>query len=195
MDCKSEAASAGGKVMNVLFAALSGGFALGQAAPNFPYFTRGKVCGARVFAIINRKPKISSQHSAAPSRKSINMFRLPMSGRLAPGKQKSDVPDTPGAIPLADELPGEVSGLIELRDIFFAYPARPDVQVMVGFNLTVEPGRTLALVGESGSGKSTTIQLIQRFYDPDKGQVSANHVAQFLVSAPINSPAHILAGI
>ncbi len=71
------------------------------------------------------------------------------------------------------DLPQHIAGHVELRDVSFSYPARPDVEVMNGFNLTVEPGKTLALVGESGSGKSTTIQLIQRFYDPIKGQVSA----------------------
>ena len=76
-------------------------------------------------------------------------------------------------MPLAPaDLPEHITGRVELRDIHFCYPARPDVEVMSGFNLVVEPGQTLALVGESGSGKSTTIQLIQRFYDPVKGQVS-----------------------
>ena len=42
---------------------------------------------------------------------------------------------------------------------------------MTDFNLKVEPGQTVALVGSSGCGKSTTVQLLQRFYDPEAGQI------------------------
>ena len=42
---------------------------------------------------------------------------------------------------------------------------------MDGVSLSVNVGQTVALVGASGCGKSTTIQLIQRFYDPDEGRV------------------------
>ena len=38
-------------------------------------------------------------------------------------------------------------------------------------SLKVEPGQTVALVGPSGCGKSTVVQLIQRFYDADNGEV------------------------
>ena len=54
----------------------------------------------------------------------------------------------------------------------FAYPSRPDVQVLKGLNLNVNPGQKFALVGASGGGKSTIVSLIQRFYDPQV-QVSA----------------------
>ena len=65
----------------------------------------------------------------------------------------------------------QVEGVVELRDVTFAYPARPDKPVFEGFNLVVPAGAKIALVGESGSGKSTVVQLIQRFYDPQGGQV------------------------
>lgn len=53
----------------------------------------------------------------------------------------------------------------------FTYPARKDVPILAGVNLDISPGKTLALVGASGSGKSTIIQLIERFYDCDEGEV------------------------
>jgi ATP-binding cassette subfamily B (MDR/TAP) protein 1 len=59
-----------------------------------------------------------------------------------------------------------VCGNISFRNLFFAYPTRPDVPVLVNFSLEVPAGKTVALVGASGCGKSTCIQLVQRFYDP-----------------------------
>ncbi|KAK4292716.1 hypothetical protein Pmani_034533 [Petrolisthes manimaculis] len=70
------------------------------------------------------------------------------------------------------EKPNEVKGTIELREVHFNYPSRPEVKVLEGVNLRVQPGQTVALVGSSGCGKSTCIQLIQRFYDPLDGTVT-----------------------
>ena len=65
----------------------------------------------------------------------------------------------------------KVEGKIELRNIKFIYPSRPQVTVLPNMNLTINPGETVALVGSSGSGKSTIIGLVERFYDPVKGEV------------------------
>lgn len=65
-------------------------------------------------------------------------------------------------------------GAIELRNVSFRYPNRPDHLVLDGISMTVEPGQYVALVGASGSGKSTVISLIERFFDPDDGQVVFN---------------------
>nr|XP_057907406.1 bile salt export pump-like [Doryrhamphus excisus] len=62
-------------------------------------------------------------------------------------------------------------GNIEFIDCKFTYPTRPDIQVLNGLNVAVKPGQTLAFVGSSGCGKSTSVQLLERFYDPDKGRV------------------------
>lgn len=64
--------------------------------------------------------------------------------------------------------PKSINGDIEFRDVFFDYPARLNVSVLQGFNLSVRSGQTVALVGASGCGKSTCLQLIQRLYDPMK---------------------------
>ncbi|CAM6007218.1 unnamed protein product [Sphagnum balticum] len=64
-----------------------------------------------------------------------------------------------------------VDGKIELRNVQFAYPARPDVMVFKDFSLKVDVGSTVAMVGQSGSGKSTILGLIERFYDPLHGTV------------------------
>ncbi|NXA31903.1 MDR1 protein, partial [Eudromia elegans] len=68
--------------------------------------------------------------------------------------------------------PDHVKGNLEFRNVYFNYPARPDIKVLKGLNLKVNCGQTVALVGGSGCGKSTTVQLIQRFYDPMEGMVT-----------------------
>ncbi|XP_061370011.1 ABC transporter B family member 9-like [Gastrolobium bilobum] len=80
-------------------------------------------------------------------------------------KPKIDAYDTSGVV-LED-----IKGDVELKDVYFTYPARPDVQIFAGFSLYVPSGTTAALVGQSGSGKSTVISLLERFYDPDAGEV------------------------
>ncbi|OIT06993.1 PREDICTED: ABC transporter B family member 11-like [Nicotiana attenuata] len=80
-------------------------------------------------------------------------------------KPEIDAYDTNGKI--LDDIRGD----IELNDVSFSYPARPDEQIFSGFSLFVPSGTTAALVGQSGSGKSTVISLIERFYDPQAGQV------------------------
>jgi ATP-binding cassette subfamily B (MDR/TAP) protein 1 len=59
-----------------------------------------------------------------------------------------------------------------LDQLFFTYPTRSDVQVLNGLSLEIPAGKTVALVGQSGCGKSSTIQLIQRFYDPIDGKIT-----------------------
>jgi ATP-binding cassette subfamily B protein len=64
-----------------------------------------------------------------------------------------------------------VRGELELRDVHFAYPSRPESAILSGLNLHIKPGETVALVGPSGAGKSTLFQLLMRFYDPQQGQL------------------------
>ncbi|GAB1220427.1 hypothetical protein ENUP19_0053G0022 [Entamoeba nuttalli] len=65
----------------------------------------------------------------------------------------------------------DVKGEIEFKNIRFRYPTRADNEVLKGISFKAEQGKTIALVGASGCGKSTTIQLIERFYDPTNGEV------------------------
>ncbi|XP_054670399.1 ATP-dependent translocase ABCB1-like [Grus americana] len=68
--------------------------------------------------------------------------------------------------------PDHIKGNLEFQNVYFNYPSRPDVEILKGLNLKVSCGQTVALVGGSGCGKSTTVQLIQRFYDPKEGMVT-----------------------
>ncbi|XP_060103685.1 LOW QUALITY PROTEIN: ATP-binding cassette sub-family B member 5 [Heteronotia binoei] len=68
--------------------------------------------------------------------------------------------------------PDTLRGKIEFKNVHFSYPSRPDTQILKGLNLKIQPGKTIAFVGSSGCGKSTTIQLLQRFYDPNEGEIT-----------------------
>ncbi|KAJ9475197.1 putative Alpha-factor-transporting ATPase (putative) [Pseudozyma hubeiensis] len=71
--------------------------------------------------------------------------------------------------------PGDVNDIaIELSDVEFTYPARPDEKALEGLSISVPAGHRVALVGLSGSGKSTVASLLQRFYDPTAGKVTLN---------------------
>ncbi|AQR62470.1 ABC transporter [Brevundimonas sp. LM2] len=79
-------------------------------------------------------------------------------------------PDHPTALPSPPE------GRVAMAGVRFAYPGRPDLPALKGFDLTVRPGETVALVGPSGAGKSTVFRLLLRFYDPQEGAVSVDGV-------------------
>ncbi|KAL2914512.1 hypothetical protein HK105_205861 [Polyrhizophydium stewartii] len=75
-------------------------------------------------------------------------------------------------IPLRGGLvPRGLRGDIEFKDVEFTYPTRPDQTILERFSLRIPAGSVVALCGASGSGKSTVGQLIERFYEPQKGTV------------------------
>jgi len=74
-----------------------------------------------------------------------------------------------------DEELGDVTGDIELKDIAFRYPARPDIPIFSGqFGFSAKSRQTVALVGPSGCGKSTSIGMLERWYDPLAGTVKVD---------------------
>jgi ABC-type multidrug transport system fused ATPase/permease subunit len=75
------------------------------------------------------------------------------------------------AINLAEGMTvSHVRGRIEFKDVKFKYPSRSDY-TLNGVSFIIETGETVALVGQSGCGKSTTLMLIQRFYDINEGEI------------------------
>jgi ATP-binding cassette subfamily B (MDR/TAP) protein 1 len=64
-----------------------------------------------------------------------------------------------------------IEGTVEFRNVRFRYPTRPEQPVLRGLNFHVKPGQYVALVGASGCGKSTTIALLERFYNPLAGGI------------------------
>lgn len=86
-------------------------------------------------------------------------------------KSEIDVYDKSGKI-----RPKEMIGNISFEDVHFAYPQRKDAKILRGLYLRIPAGKTVALCGSSGCGKSTTIQLLQRFYNPTSGRIKIDGV-------------------
>ena len=71
--------------------------------------------------------------------------------------------------PSGDYRPEKIHGRFELRDVNFTYPNGN--QALYDVNMTIEPGKITALVGLSGAGKSTIVNLLDKFYEPQSGQI------------------------
>ncbi|MDN4711196.1 ABC transporter ATP-binding protein/permease [Vibrio parahaemolyticus] len=80
---------------------------------------------------------------------------------------ESDIKAPSNHLPVRSDMSAEVS----FKSVNFNYPSRPNQPAIKGLNLTAEQGKVLALVGPSGAGKTTLFELLQRFYDPQQGQV------------------------
>ncbi|KAL6777216.1 hypothetical protein ACKKBF_B20615 [Auxenochlorella protothecoides x Auxenochlorella symbiontica] len=78
----------------------------------------------------------------------------------------------PRVPPAGRAAPPRLAGRLALRDVRFAYPARPAHPVLTGLSLSVEPGEVVALVGPSGGGKSSVVKLVERLYLPSAGAVT-----------------------
>lgn len=74
-------------------------------------------------------------------------------------------------------LPRTVKGALSFKNVSFAYPGRPEIEVLKAISFSVRAGETVALVGPSGAGKSTIFQLLLRFYDAGKGVITLDKVA------------------
>ena len=81
--------------------------------------------------------------------------------------------ELPGVIapPQPAPLPARLRGGVQFERVRFHYPSRPEQPALEDFTLHIEPGETVALVGPSGAGKSTVLQLLQRLYDPQQGEI------------------------
>ncbi len=67
-------------------------------------------------------------------------------------------------------IPGHVEGRFEIENVNFTYPGN-EVATLHDINMEILPGRITALVGLSGAGKSTLINLLDKFYTPDSGDI------------------------
>ena len=80
------------------------------------------------------------------------------------------------APPVPQPLPEPPQGRLALEHVTFAYPTRPEQDALIDVTFSVKTGETVAIVGPSGAGKTTIFALAQRFFDPQKGQVTVDGV-------------------
>lgn len=117
---------------------------------------RAMAASNRIMSLLDRPPAIASSQVPA----------------IASGLDRNPLEVTEYTV--SEEIPsnshesGVVAPLIELKDLTFRYPSRPDLAVLQDFSLTIQPGEVIALVGGSGSGKSTVASLLTRLYDPEQ---------------------------
>lgn len=139
----------------VLPALLFSAQAAGQLFSLAPEVTRAKTAAQSVFALHDEQPTIitdteSSEASAEGT--TVNTDSL-LSG------------------PSASYGTFGVRGELEFRAVSLHYETRPDVPALNNVSFQIRHGEYVAFVGRSGAGKSSTVHLIERFFDPTEGQV------------------------
>lgn len=69
-----------------------------------------------------------------------------------------------------------IQGKLTFDNIKFAYPSRPDINILKNISFTAQAGQKIAVVGPSGAGKSTIANLILQFYTPSEGQIYYDNI-------------------
>lgn len=129
----------------VLPAILYSAQAAGQLFSLAPDIGRAKGAASRVFKLHDEKPTIDHTNDSTPA-------------TISPDRSSNETSPIP-------------CGTIEFRNVGLAYKSRADTPIFTSLNFTVKAGETVALVGKSGAGKTSTISLIERFYDPTSGAI------------------------
>jgi len=105
----------------------------------------------------------------------LGNFLTEIIGALGATERIREILDIPNEVSLdaLDEVekPLKLYGEVEYKDVHFHYPTRTDIEVLKGLSFKIEAGKKIALVGASGAGKSTILQLLQRFYTIQKGDI------------------------
>lgn len=135
----------------VLPALLFSAQAAGQLFSLAPEITRAKTAAQSVFALHDETPTI---------------IKPPSKATPSPEAPSSSTPAPP-----SPSTPNTHKGALEFRNVSLHYATRPDVAALHNVSFSIRPGEYVAFVGRSGAGKSSTVHLIERFFDPTSGQV------------------------
>lgn len=138
-------------IFKVLMALVFGAMTAGQSGAMAPDFGEAKLSANRIMKLLNLESKIDPENE----------------GGQKPAKGTSLNPKIPNHWAKISDFRFLrpimlVQGKITFNSVNFHYPTRPNVPVLKGLTLEINPGETVALVGQSGCGKSTCIQLVER---------------------------------
>ncbi|POM77356.1 Multidrug resistance protein ABC Superfamily, partial [Phytophthora palmivora] len=192
----------GGRVLTVLVPIMQGAMALGQAGTNLQAVYSACAAAFDVFELVKRPllidPTDDNQgkelehvsgdididniwiklHAGAMALGQAGPNLQAVYSACAAAFDVFELVKRPLLIDPTDDNQGKelehVSGDIDIDNVRFAYPSRPEVEVCRNYSLKIKAGETVALVGPSGSGKSTVISLLERFYDPLEGSVKVD---------------------
>jgi ABC-type multidrug transport system fused ATPase/permease subunit len=139
----------------VLPALLFSAQAAGQLFSLAPEVTRAKTAAQSVFALHDEQPTILANET--PSEEQFNGSTVNTDSLLSG--------------PSASYGTFGVRGELEFRGVSLHYETRPDVPALNNVSFQIRHGEYAAFVGRSGAGKSSTIHLIERFFDPSSGSV------------------------
>lgn len=173
---RSEKISAA-EVMTVFWACLLGSASLQGVVPHLVVIAQGKASMASLIGMIR-----------APAIKKKVIVDIPDTGRSYDANYEDDYSPSPFSLlnrpqqapvvsgasepsSLEQIAPNKAYGEFVLRNVTFAYPARPDILVLDDISIFLPAGETTFIVGGSGSGKSTIAQLLLRIYRPDGGEI------------------------
>lgn len=95
---------------------------------------------------------------------------------IGASKRVFEIIERDPAVPDIGRTFDQIDGRVDFQDVHFSYPSRPDVPVLRGVTLHVEPGQVVALVGSSGGGKTTIGNLLPRFYEPSSGSILLDEI-------------------
>ncbi|KAJ3146427.1 Multidrug resistance protein 1 [Geranomyces michiganensis] len=148
------------RFFTVMMATVFGSMAMGRASAFAGDVSKAKFAGKEIIKIIDRKTLIDvTGHDNEPTTGQQH-DEIKVSEMMQTQKAPSRIS--------ASTLPNLH---MVFEDVWFAYPTRPTQAVLRGLNLEIKPGTTVALVGASGNGKSTIVQLLERFYDAQRGRI------------------------
>ena len=152
-------------VVTVFMCGIMSCFSITRLSPCVSVFFEGAGAAAKIFGVIDRVPEMDC----------VTLPEDVKNGVTAQDKKSSIYENIPESANIL--LPsGRLEKEITFKNVAFAYPTRKNDQLFTNLNMSIKKGQTVAFSGASGCGKSSIIGLVQRFYDPVKGQVLVDGV-------------------
>ncbi|CAO1597604.1 hypothetical protein XANCAGTX0491_001411 [Xanthoria calcicola] len=144
----------------VLPALLFSAQSCGQMFALAPDFSKARVASAKLLDLID-----------------IGPAKLTHRGDIVTATEKGDDLEAGSK---ATSMPLDQHGIrVDFRNVYFSYPARPQLTALKAINLEILPGQFCALVGPSGAGKSTILSLLELFYTPKYGRIEFDGSSRF----------------